>query len=126
MLPGLGDVEERLEEVGELAVGSKVRKGIAERVEASLEYRAVLRVKRIEPAAAGEEPVARVAGIESSGSDQHDKISRMQSMDNWLLRVQDNLWCPIMTTTEIRGEIKGCYMEIDFFLDRVYLKPHFD
>ncbi len=75
--PGLGDVEERLEEVGEIAVGSKGRKGIAERVEASLEFRAVLRVEGVEPAAAGEEPVARVAGSESSVSDQHDKIFRI-------------------------------------------------
>jgi hypothetical protein len=66
--PGLGDVEERLEEMAELAVGSKGWKGIAERFEVCLEFRAVLRVKGIEPAAAGEEPVARVAGWESSES----------------------------------------------------------
>ena len=63
--------------MGEIAVGSKGRKGIAERVEVSLEFRAVLRVEGVEPAAAGEEPVARVAGWESSVSGQHDKISRM-------------------------------------------------
>ena len=62
--------------MGELAVGSKGRKGIAERVEASLEFRAVLRVEGVEPAAAGEEPVARVAGSKSRVSGQHDKITR--------------------------------------------------
>ncbi len=60
--PGLGDVEERLEEMAKLAVGSKGREGIAERVEVCLEFCVVLRVKGIEPTAAGEEPVARVAG----------------------------------------------------------------
>ena len=44
-------------------------------------------------------------------------------MDNWLLH---NLWCPIFTANQTWAEIKGCYIEIDFFLDRVYSKPHFD
>ncbi len=60
--PGGGDVEERLEEVGELAAGSEGREGVAERLEVILELRALLRFEGIEPAATGEEPVARVAG----------------------------------------------------------------
>ena len=52
MLPGLGDVEERLEEVSKPAAGSKRREGIAERVEVCFEFRAVVRVKGIKPAAA--------------------------------------------------------------------------
>jgi hypothetical protein len=60
-VPGCRDVEERLEVVGQLAVGSKRREGIAEGLEISLESRAVPRFEGVEPAAAGEEPVARVA-----------------------------------------------------------------
>jgi hypothetical protein len=59
--PGSRDVEDRLEEVGELAAGSKGREGIAERLEVTLELRAILRFTRIEPSAAGEEPEARMA-----------------------------------------------------------------
>ena len=75
--PGGGDVEERVEEVSKLAAGSKGREGIAERVEASLEFRAVLRVEGVEPAAAGEEPVARLAGNKSRVSDQRNKTTRI-------------------------------------------------
>jgi hypothetical protein len=60
-LPGGGDVEEGLEEVWELAVGSKGREGIAERLEITLELSTVLRIEGVEPAAAGEEPEARMA-----------------------------------------------------------------
>jgi hypothetical protein len=42
-------------------VGSKRLEGVAEGLKISLELRAVTRFERIEPAAAGEEPVARVA-----------------------------------------------------------------
>ena len=59
--PGCRDVENRLEVVGELAVASKGREGVVEGLKISLELRAVTRFERIEPAAAGEEPVARVA-----------------------------------------------------------------
>ncbi len=59
--PGTGDVAERLKEVGAVAVGSEGREGIAERVEVALELRAVLGSERIEPAAAGKEPVACVS-----------------------------------------------------------------
>ena len=60
-VPGCRDVEERLEVVGQLAVGSKRREGVAEDLKISLELRAVPRFEGVEPAAAGEEPVARVA-----------------------------------------------------------------
>ena len=42
-------------------MGSKRREGVAEGLKISLELRAVPRFEGIEPAAAGEEPVARVA-----------------------------------------------------------------
>ena len=72
--PGGGDVEERLEEVGELAAGSEGREGIAERLEVILELRALLRFEGIEPAAAGEEPVARVAGWVGEEASYQDRI----------------------------------------------------
>jgi hypothetical protein len=59
--PGAGDVAERLEKVGELTVGRKGREVMAESVKITLELCTVMRLERIEPAAAGEEPVARVA-----------------------------------------------------------------
>ncbi len=67
-VPGCRDVDERLEIVGERAVGSKGWEGFAKGLEIFLELRAVPRFERIEPAAAGEEPVASVSEKEGSVS----------------------------------------------------------
>ncbi len=67
-VPGCRDVDERLEIVGERAVCSKWWECFAEGLEIFLQQRAVPRFERIEPAAAGEEPVASVSEKEGSVS----------------------------------------------------------
>ena len=72
--PGGGTVAYRPNKVDEFALGSKGRKGIAERLEVTLELRAVLRFEGVEPAAADKEPVACVAeGVKQQISGQRNK-----------------------------------------------------
>ena len=108
---------EGVEEGGDLASGGKGREGIAERVKAFLELRAVLQIPGIEPATAGEEPVARVA-------DWREKAV-----------CQVNLRDPyhFANKSGFKQSVKGkrslhelTYIETDFFLDREHLNPHLD
>jgi hypothetical protein len=121
--PGTGDVVERLKEVGAVAVGSKGREGIAERVEVALELRAVLRFERIEPAAAGEEPVACVAVRGCSLSGQQCSKRRRIIVLACFRQIISPVSCVKSKHSTLEKEV---YMEIDFFRDRVHSKPHVD
>ncbi len=66
--PGGGDVEDRPNEVGKFAIGSKGGEGIAERLEVTLELLAIIRFEGVEPPAADEEPVARVTEGDKTGN----------------------------------------------------------
>ncbi len=68
-----------LQEGGDLALGGKGREGIAERVKVFPELLVVLRLPGIEPAAAGEEPVARVAEWGEKAAYQDNVISASSS-----------------------------------------------
>ncbi len=61
-LPARGDAGEGAEEVGGVAAGGEGGELFAEGDEVGVEEAAVLGVEGVEPPAAGEEPVARVAG----------------------------------------------------------------
>jgi hypothetical protein len=56
--PGPRDFDERLDEVGSIAMGSERRMLATEGGEVGVEVGTVLRLEGIEPASAGEEPVA--------------------------------------------------------------------
>ena len=57
-----------MDEGGDLASGGEGREGIAERVKVLLKLLAVLLIPGIEPAAAGEEPVARIPDLGQEGT----------------------------------------------------------
>ena len=118
--PGGGDVEERTEEESDLAVGSKGLEGCAERLEVILELRAVPWFEGVEPAAAGEEPVACMTDWGRRQRIRRAPKSRIwvQSQAIFLLR---RLACGHgMRATKNGIENNSSYLESGFLLDRMH------
>ena len=92
------------------------REGIAERVKVFLELLAVLLIPGIEPAAAGEEPVARIP-------DLGKRKARVRT--SYVLSVGNQSGMKRIAKGK-RSLRELTYIETGFFLDREHLNPHFD